>query len=48
VTLDDHASAARLNHRSIADELQRVAQALLGVQQNAAALERRSVPERLF
>ena len=46
-TLNDDCPAALLDQRRVADELQHVAQALLHVEEDAAAAERRTVPCRL-
>ena len=43
----DHASAALLYHRRVTDELEGVAIALLGMQEDGAPIQVRSVPKRL-
>ena len=45
--LHEDSNAVCLNERRITDELQRIAFALLGVQQNRAAGERRTIPKGL-
>jgi len=47
LALHDHDAAAPPYERRIADELQRVAQTLLGVKQDAPASQFRAVPQRL-
>src|SRR5262249_19741989 len=46
-TFHEDASTALLNQRNIANELEGVAETLLGVQQNGSALERLTVPDGL-
>src|SRR5262245_17334986 len=47
LTFDDHPRAALLDPRDIANELDRVAQTLLGIKQNALSRQRRTIPEWL-
>ena len=47
LTRDHHGPAALLHGRRIANELQRVAQTLLGVQKNRAPCQRAAIPTRL-
>jgi hypothetical protein len=47
LALHQHRAAVLLDQRRVADELNGVAQALLGMEQDRAAGERGAVPERL-
>ena len=43
----DHAAAALLDQRGVADELEHIAQSLLGMEQDRSSLQGGAIPERL-